>query len=327
MTTAAIAPRWRGEPGFFEIWFVVAFDRSAERAWWVRYTTFAPREGVPRATIWAAAFAGGRPPVWGKTFVPMERVREAVAALAEGVCEGHVEAGGHRLAWKLAIDPPVRALRRGPRWLEHAPAPTRVAHVTAEAEVDGIVWIDDVEQVMWDGPATMKHLWGTRRVEELYWVYCPTLEGGGAFEATGVRVRRGTGPVLAPVWLKHRWRESRWWGVPGLFRNRVVPDGSGRIRVHAASPTRVVDAVAVCDPATLAGFVYRDPAGWDVHVAQSDVARCELTLRTRAHPLAGWGAAERLVGGPAAVEFHHPDPLPGVRYVAWDATAPKEIAR
>jgi hypothetical protein len=321
-----MAPRWRGEPGFFEIWFAVVFDASAERAWWFRYTTFAPRVGAPRGTIWAAAFETGKPSVWGKAVVPIERVREAVTALAQGVCEGHVEAGGHRIAWKLAIDPPCRVVRRGPRWLARVPAPTHVVHVASETAVDGIVWVDDVEQLVWQGPGTLKHIWGTRRVEELFWVYCPTFGHGAAFEATSVRIQRGRGPTLAPVWFRTGSLEWRWWGVTSLFRNRVVPDGCGRIRVRAASGMRRIEAIAECDPATLAGYVYRDPAGWDVHVAQSDVARCEVTLWTRPAPFASWRMQRRFVGTSAAIEFHHPDPLPGVRYVAWDGTAPAEVA-
>ena len=318
--------RWQGEPGFFEIWFVVVFDPTAGRAWWLRFTTFAPRVGAPRGTIWAAAFEAGKPSVWGKAIVPLERVREAVAALGEGVCEGHVEAGGHRIAWKLALDPPSRRLRRGPRWLERVPAPTHVAHLASETPVDGIVWVDDAERLIWKGTGTVKHIWGTRRVEELFWIYCPMPDDEAAFEATSVRIRRGHGPSLAPIWLRCRRREWRCWGVPGLFRNHVGPDGPGRMRARASSPTRIIEAVAECDPRTLAGYVYRDPAGWDVHVAQSDVARCTVTLRQRAHPLASW-RERRFVGAPAAVEFHHPDPLPGVRYVAWDDTAPSEVER
>jgi hypothetical protein len=327
MSDDAMAPRWRGEPGFFEIWFVVVFDPSAHRAWWLRFTTFAPRAGAPRGTIWAAAFETGKPSVWGKAVVPIERVHEAVAALAQGVCEGHVEAGGHRITWKLAIDPPCRVVRRGPRWLARVPAPTHVVHVASETAVDGIVWVDDVERLVWQAPGTLKHIWGTRRVEELFWIYCPTFGHGAAFEATSARIRRGRGPALAPVWFRMGRYEWRWWGVPELFRNRVVPDGPGRIRVRAASTMRLIEATAECDPATLAGYVYRDPAGWDVHVAQSDVARCEVTLRTRFLPFGSWGAPRKFVGESAAVEFHHPEPLPGVRYVAWDGTAPREVAR
>jgi hypothetical protein len=74
------------------------------------------------------------------------------------------------------------------------------------------------------------------------------------------------------------------------------------------------------DPSTLAGYVYRDPAGWDVYVAQSDVATCAGALRTRPHALAAWRTSAPFAGALAAVEFHSPDPLPGVRYVGWDET-------
>ena len=62
-----------------------------------------------------------------------------------------------------------------------------------------------------------------------------------------------------------------------------------RLRVRAARRRARVDAVATCDPATLAGYVYRDPSGFDVYVAQSDVATCEVVLR----PAASARALER----------------------------------
>jgi len=81
---------------------------------------------------------------------------------------------------------------------------------------------------------------------------------------------------------------------------------------------RALDARAWCDPRTLAGWAYRDPAGWDVHVAQSDVASCEMEIRARPHVLAGWRRIARLVAKEtAAIEFHQPAPLPGVRYLPW----------
>ena len=95
----------------------------------------------------------------------------------------------------------------------------------------------------------------------------------------------------------------------------------GELVFRGASATRAVRARAWCDLRTLVGYVYRDPAGWDVHVAQSDVASCEVELVTRAHPLARWRPAGRLSSPhAAALEFHAPEPLPGVRYIPWDAT-------
>ena len=52
-------PRWRGDAGFVEIWFLVVFHPPTESALWLRYTTFAPARGAPgaaRAIVWAAWF-------------------------------------------------------------------------------------------------------------------------------------------------------------------------------------------------------------------------------------------------------------------------------
>jgi hypothetical protein len=124
---------------------------------------------------------------------------------------------------------------------------------------------------------------------------------------------------VSPVWLRLGVEEHRWWRMPGVLRPRVVPVGPGRLRVTAASATRRLDVVAACDPVTLAGYVYRDPAGHDLHVAQSDVARVDGTLAVRTHRYTAWGPARPVVGVAAAIELHHRTPLPGVQYVAWGA--------
>ena len=53
-------PMWQGQPGHYEIWFVVAIDLNAPRATWVRYSTFSPVDGPPRAAVWAADFDARR---------------------------------------------------------------------------------------------------------------------------------------------------------------------------------------------------------------------------------------------------------------------------
>ncbi|HXJ33643.1 MAG TPA: hypothetical protein VMS22_06325 [Candidatus Eisenbacteria bacterium] len=325
MTPAeANRPRWRGGAGFFEIWFLVVFDPAAPRAWWFRWTTFAPRVGAPRGTIWAAAFEEGREAIFGKAFVPRAEIEVAVAALGDGSCRGEVALDATPIAWDLRFEPATRVAARGPAWLGRLPAPTHVAHVHQEVVFAGTVRVGDREHVVARARGAQKHIWGTRRVEELFWIYAPALDGGGAFEASSVRVKRGSGPALAPVWLHDGASEHAWWGVPAVFRNRVEPEGPGALRLSAASTWAHVHGVARCDPRTLAGYVYRDPAGWDVHVAQSDVARIDLTLRTRSYPWSSWGAPRRFTGR-GAVELHHPEPLPGVRYVAWDDTVAKEV--
>jgi len=115
--------RWRGEAGFFEIWFLVVFDPSAPRAWWLRYTTFAPAPGQPgagRATIWAAAFdARATPPARaGKRILPMADYRAThegpfAVCLADAEIT-NVSARGTcgRLTWDLRFTPAAHEAAR-----------------------------------------------------------------------------------------------------------------------------------------------------------------------------------------------------------------------
>jgi len=336
--------RWRGEAGFFEIWFLVVFAPALRRAWWVRYTTFAPapgRPGAPRATVWAAAFdaVAREPAIAVKDIRPIAaydaggrdgfRIHIGDAELANGACRGAVAGGGHAIAWDLRFAPAEREARRAPWLLHQLPLPTRVAHANSEIACTGRVTVDGVSSELEGAPAVQKHIWGTRRVEELFWLYCGAFEGDplARLEATSVRLSRRIGggpetPHLTTLWARTAEGEVDACGLPALFGNRVAVTAPERIEFRARSATREARATAWCDPRTLAGWVYRDPQGWDVHVAQSDLASCTLDVRRRAHPLAPWGRSRRLeCREAAALEFHAPEPLPGVRYVGWDATA------
>jgi hypothetical protein len=328
-SAAGNRPRWTGGAGFFEIWFLVVFDPHARRAWWLRYTTFAPAVGAPRATVWAAAFdaASPTPAIATKTILPGAayeagagfHVRIGDATLANGAACGEVATARHRIAWELSFAPRRAAVRREPRVLHLAPARTHVSHANDDVAVDGWVSVDGVRHALHGAPAVQKHLWGTRRVEEIVWLYCPRFadDPGARLEATAVRVRRGM-PALTTLWARTAGRVLDRCGFPAVLRNRVETDGTS-VTFRSASATRRVVATAWCDPATLAGYVYRDPSGWDVHVAQSDVTSCTLEIRTRPHPLAAWRVARRHTAHEAAaLELHAPGPLPGVRYVGWD---------
>jgi len=314
--------RWDGRPGFFEIWFLVVFAPGGGRAWWLRYTTFVPAAGsagAPRATLWAAAFdaAAAEPAIAIKDVRPLAAyaagdgfaVRIGDATLTNGTARGTIAADGHEIAWDLRFDPAARAARRAPWLLDHLPLPTRVAHANGEIRCDGRIVVDGVRHDLAGAPAVQKHIWGRRRVEELFWLYCPCFDdaGGACIEASAVRLsRRLPGPPLTTLWLRTAEGEIDATGLGAVRRNRVAVSGT---RLEFRSPS--VHVVAWCDPRTLAGWVYRDPRGWDVHVAQSDVASCTVEVRTR-------GEVSRLASrAGAALEFHAPEPLPGVRYVAW----------
>jgi hypothetical protein len=324
-------PRWTGRAGFFEIWFLVVFDPRGGRAWWLRYTTFAPAVGAPRATLWAAAFAAGTPAIAAKTILPATaydaradgfRVRIGDATLGDGRARGDVATPQHRIAWDLAFVPRHTAVRREPRLLHLVPAPTHVVHANDDVGVDGWITVDGVRHALLGAPAVQKHIWGTRRVEEIVWLYCPRFgdDPGARLEATSVRVRHGM-PALTTLWARSAEQTHDRCGLGATLHNHVGTDGT-RVTFRSGGATRRLVATAWCEPATLAGYVYRDPSGFDLHVAQSDVASCRLEIHARPHPFAAWQLARRhTAAAAAALELHAPDPLPGVRYLGWDERA------
>src|SRR5437867_3562936 len=145
-------PRWKSRPGFFEIWFLVVFDPGAPRAWWLRYTTFAPAPGqadAARATVWAAAFdaQASEPAIALKRILPLTaydpgggrrfEVHIGSAELSNDRCRGEVRSEQHHIEWDLRFVPAATEAKRGP-WLPHRlPLPTHVAHANSDIACAG----------------------------------------------------------------------------------------------------------------------------------------------------------------------------------------------
>ncbi|RKI12301.1 hypothetical protein D7Y15_18755 [Corallococcus sp. AB030] len=333
-------PRWNGhQQGFFEIWFLVVLDPGGDRAWWLRYTLFTPAPGSggePRATLWAAAFdcaSQDRPSVALKaihpasafTALPNGGVRIADSELTPGHVHGQVASGGHSIAWDLRFQGGhPEPVRREPRGTALLPLPTQVAHVHDDVLFEGTVTVDGERIDVKGAPGLQKHLWGHRRLEELTWLYCPRFseDPDARLEIMAVRAKRKRGhPQLSPIYLRTRDAEHTFHEMPHVLLSRVTSPASGELSFRAASATVAVEGRAWCDPRTLVGYAYRDPKGWDVMVAQSDVARCEVQLFSRPHPFAAWKPTGKLTSTVGALEFHGPEQMPGVRYIPWDGTA------
>ncbi len=157
-------------------------------------------------------------------------------------------------------------------------------------------------------------------MEELSWLYCPAFaeDPSARLEAASARLdRKVLGPIPGPWLTPVVWRSAEGdvalTGVVQTLRNRVAASGPTTLELRAASARHTIAARAWCAPESLVGYVYRDPDGRELHVAQSDVASCEVEVVTP-------GGRRRLTSRhTTAVEFHAPEPLPGVRYIPWDA--------
>lgn len=338
-------PRWRNQKGFFEIWFLVVFIPGTKRALWLRYTLFSPAPGQPgtnRATLWAAAFDAGakKPAIALKQILPSEAyvpdsgdsfgVRLGDAVFSSGICRGRVEDNGHSISWDLQFDPRVERHERSSLLMHHRlPLPTHVIHAYENTKFRGTYSVDGMTYAIDEAPGLQKHLWGDKRVEELFWLYCAQFEEdpSARIEVTSVRATRTLignvpFPTLAPIWFEDEAGAQDFFSAWFLVRNVVKLVGPGKLGLRARGLFRAIEVDADCDLGTLVGYVYRDPAGMDLYVAQSDIASCEVRLLERAHPFAKFKTVRTLRSNSgAAIEFHLPEPLEGVRYIGWDETS------
>lgn len=314
-------PVWRGQRPWFEIWFAVVLDESKRRALWIRQTMFVPRTGAARATVWGAWFdADANPPsVAAKRFAPLDAaivdegetlIRTFDSRLSRTAAVGAVDG----IAWDVAWTGGRETHADLPAWL---PAPTHSRPIVHDAEATGKVTIGG-RVIDIKGRALAMHLWGKRRVPTLHWIWAPWT-GDGSLEVTAVSLRDTFSLGLASLRLDG----------PTEIKGRpaTAAHANNLITATVAGPRRLIHARAWAEPAATVGYAYRDTDDRDLMVAQSDIGSAFFEVYARTAPGAPWRPTdERRVDGGVAVEIHQRTPLPGVEYIAWDATTRPEIA-
>ena len=193
-----------------------------------------------------------------------------------------------------------------PTWL---PAPTHARSIAHDANAEATVTIGD-HRVTLRGRAIAMHLWGTRRVPTLHWIWTPWL-GDGSLEMTAISLRDRFALGLSTLEL----------GGASSLRGRpaTAAHPHGLVTATIAGARRLVHVRAWAEPQQMVGYAYRDTDDRDLMVAQSDLGSAHLEVFSRLAPGMPWKAdEERRAAGGVAVEIHQHAPLPGVDYLAWD---------
>jgi 2-keto-4-pentenoate hydratase/2-oxohepta-3-ene-1,7-dioic acid hydratase in catechol pathway len=331
MTPSELAnlPQWTGQG--FEIWFFVVLVPGSEQALWVRLTRFCSAESSD-ARVWAVVSDAGTVtqqrdilPLAAMTCAAEDaerfRVRVGEAELGHGFSEGRCG----RISWAFRYDataPVIERLPHLPAWL---PLGTRARHPHAEAKVDGWFQLDDHRVVFDDALLTQMHLWGQRRVEWLRWAWAPQFVGAdAAIELTGVAAKAGDRKLVS-LWARVGELVFDRSGLAASLRAELSPTRPGVLHHVATQAGHRLVVRVWAEPETFAGWDYRQllstASQRDLHVAQTNLARCELELYRKSG--LGWLPSKRLRASCAALEFHGLDDFAEFRYVGWDA---REIA-
>jgi hypothetical protein len=338
-------PAWRSQRGFYEIWFVVLFDLDRRAATWVRYSTFSPANGdAPIAMVYAADFDNSRSPttMWAKNQFDIAQyqadpaafaVKIGTSSIAHGSCSGQVTSAAHSLAWEFQYHMGDAPVRRTPAVFESMELGTQSVHAAVDSPATGYIEIDGVRRDIARGTAVQMHLFGTRRVDELAWLWAPEIVSLGtaaddalpaSLEVISARtrhsfIRRPFGsPRVTSIFFKHGDELDDLTQFPEAMRPHVHQPAPGVLDVAYTSTLRAIRIRAYAALSTFAGWEFHHPTGNSLYVAQSDIATCMVETFERAHPFAAWQPRDVYQSQHrAALELHGAKPIEGISYIGW----------
>ena len=297
--------RYRADDGggHYESWFQRGNDAAGRRAFWIRYTIFAPR-GRPADAVgelWAIAFDRQARrivavkevrPIGACTFAPDRLdVRIGAARLDDGALVGAAAAGGHAIAWDLRYGGGRAPLLLLPERLYAAPLPrAKVLVGRPLARFSGTLTVDGEAIAVDDWVGSQNHNWGSRHTDRYAWGQVAGFdeEPDAFLECSTARLRVGPAwtPWMSPVVLQLRGETLAWNGLLRAVRARgryEVPGAAGAPydwRIETADADAGALALRIwADPADFVALRYDDPPGGAKICLNSKLARCELTLR------------------------------------------------
>ena len=297
-------PRWRGERGRTEVWYLTFTDASSGWAGWIHGETVAPTgDAAPYAHGWTALFppgADGHPLV--------ERFGPGAVDARGGerwfAVDG-VEIGADRwcgstdsLHWDLALRGGGPPLYTFPKvvW-ERKLLPGAQVVPVPDARIDGTITAAGTT-IDVDATGAVARIFGHGSAQRWGWLHAP-LDDDGVLEIVTASAHRAglrRVPPLAMVQLRHA-GEDDWPGTPLLaaprYRTRLAPDGF-RVSGRAGGRRLTVD-VSLPDTRSVT-LRYEDPDGSTATCTNSEQASATVVLTadgaTRRWTLDGTAHAE-----------------------------------
>jgi hypothetical protein len=287
-----------GEPGgHYESYFLRANHPERPLAFWIRYTIFSPagRPDEALGELWAIGFDGERRRCAAvKRELPLRECRFAAealdvrigdAALTVGDAVGDVAAGGHAIAWRLAVTGGGAPLLLLPPALYGAALPRAKSLVPRPlARFDGTFAMDGESVPVEGWIGSQNHNWGSRHTDHYAWGQVAGFDGhpGSFLEVATAQLRVGPlwTPRMTPLVLRHAGREHRLNATGRTLRARAsVSYFTWTFATQDADVA--IDGRIEAPRWAVVGLRYRNPPGGEKHCLNTKIAACTLTLVDR----------------------------------------------
>jgi len=291
-------PRWRGEPGRLEVWYLTATDPVTGTGLWLHHEVVADTAGLAHPHGWVALFPPDAEPRWTRFGTPPppgaggSSVAPPSGAGSSSVApDGCWFAGGgatvepRRMAgttdgatWDLQVAPSGQR----PLWTFPEPAwerellPAAQVLAGAGATVSGTVEVDGVRLELHDAPAGSARIYGHGNAKRWGWLHAD-LGGGDLLEVVSAVSTRPGLQRLAPATMLQLRLGGR--DVPKL------PLAPGAVTLALPTWTfrahfgrRRLRATIDLPPDRSIAVGYVDPGGATATCTNSERASAELVL-------------------------------------------------
>ncbi len=258
---ASLQPRFHGQTGLYEVWYLKANLVDADASAWLRYTVSSGPVADDVAELWAIVDRGGKVAA-GKATWPLQALSLEDEPFSVKLPGGHLDADGchgsvDRIDWDLAWEPEGRPFWHLPRWAYRLPAPkSKVVTPFPDLAVTGDLTLGGQTLTLDGVPGQMGHVWGSKHADAWAWAHSNRTDGL-TWEALTAQPPVGpwTSPPVTVVLVRHQGRTI-------AFRNPLRTDGSfelGRYRFEGTrGGFRVTGEVTSQDRVAV---TYTDPDG------------------------------------------------------------------
>lgn len=297
-------------PGY-EIWFAVIIERKTQKALWVRYTTLRPTQKAPMAVIWASLFDAQVPTnhCSGTEIVPLSALTidnnhysYPNGQVSLNRLTGKLTTSQGLLSWDLHYQHQAEALDYTPSFIPASLKGLLTTHSTAcspFAQVTGNITLNAQSYPLNTAQGLLTHIWGSYRVEKLYWIFVPQFDNDASI---GLELAIVQPKAWLPAIVAAKLRNNR-----ELLHSSsiVLPLTSSSFKAHypyLEVKTQIqeytIQVQAKMNQSQTTAYIYRDPDGKPRYIEQSDVSEvsCQIKNKTFSKEL----HCQYL----AAVEFH-----------------------
>jgi hypothetical protein len=276
-------PRWRGQAGRLEVWYLTATDPRTGTGLWLHHEVVAPTDGAPAyAHGWVALFPPDREPVWerfgpeapGTGGGPEVWFAAGGATVSASRMAGDVD--GAR--WELACT------TSGARPLWTFPAVAWEREVLPAAQVlaapdmvlSGPVQVGGVGVDLDGAPAGSARIYGHGNAKRWGWLHAD-LGGGDVLEVvSAVSMRPGLRALPPASFVQLRWGGRDLPRVPLAPGKVTLALPTWTMRAHAGRHR--IRTVVELPPDRSIAVGYVDPSGETATCTNSERASAEITV-------------------------------------------------